>query len=105
MVVPVNPMNLTDELRHYVTDSDATVIRLRGRSSSPRCGPLLGAGPRACRRGRLFRLLTAHGLEGAGCGEGAASGHLREPGVTLWTDALAANLAPARIVPGRTTCA
>jgi fatty-acyl-CoA synthase len=25
VVVPVNPMNLTDELRHYVDDSDATV--------------------------------------------------------------------------------
>src|SRR4051794_15962045 len=25
VVVPVNPMNLTDELRHYVEDSDATV--------------------------------------------------------------------------------
>src|SRR4029078_860955 len=25
MVVPINPMNLTEELRHYVSDSDATV--------------------------------------------------------------------------------
>ena len=25
MVVPVNPMNLTEELRHYVDDSGATV--------------------------------------------------------------------------------
>ncbi len=24
VVVPVNPMNLTEELRHYVADSDAT---------------------------------------------------------------------------------
>ena len=41
MVVPVNPMNLTDELRHYVTDSDATVI-VTGQELYPQVKPLLG---------------------------------------------------------------
>jgi fatty-acyl-CoA synthase len=40
MVVPVNPMNLTDELRHYVTDSDATVI-VTGQELYPQVKPLL----------------------------------------------------------------
>ena len=43
MVVPVNPMNLTEELRHYVSDSDATVI-LTGQELFAQVQPLLGAG-------------------------------------------------------------
>ncbi len=43
MVVPVNPMNLTEELRHYVTDSDATVA-LIGQELLGQVAPLIGAG-------------------------------------------------------------
>ena len=43
MVVPVNPMNLTEEMRHYVSDSDAKVV-LCGQELYPRIRPLLGAG-------------------------------------------------------------
>lgn len=43
MVVPVNPMNLTEELRHYVADSDARVA-LAGRELYPQVKPLLGHG-------------------------------------------------------------
>ncbi|MEO8629248.1 MAG: AMP-binding protein, partial [Betaproteobacteria bacterium] len=43
MVVPVNPMNLTDEQRHYVVDSDATVAII-GQELLDRVTPLIGAG-------------------------------------------------------------
>ncbi len=43
MVVPVNPMNLTDELRHYVADSDARVA-ITGQELFPQLRPLIGAG-------------------------------------------------------------
>jgi fatty-acyl-CoA synthase len=43
MVVPVNPMNLTEELRHYVSDSDATTA-LCGQELYPQLQPLLAEG-------------------------------------------------------------
>ena len=43
MVVPVNPMNLTEELRHYVADSDARVA-LSAQELCEQIAPLLGAG-------------------------------------------------------------
>ena len=52
VVVPVNPMNLTGELRHYVGDA-ATRIALIGQELLPRIAPLLGAGP-------LARLIVAN---------------------------------------------
>src|SRR5262245_39411510 len=43
MVVPVNPMNLTEELRHYVADADARVA-IAGQELFPQVGPLLSSG-------------------------------------------------------------
>jgi fatty-acyl-CoA synthase len=43
MVVPVNPMNLTEELRHYVSDSDAKVA-MCGQELYPQLQPLLAEG-------------------------------------------------------------
>ena len=43
MVVPVNPMNLTQELRHYVSDSGAAVA-FAAQELLPRMQPLLGEG-------------------------------------------------------------
>ena len=43
VVVPVNPMNLTEELRHYVDDA-GTRLALAGQELLPRVAPLLGAG-------------------------------------------------------------
>lgn len=42
VVVPINPMNLTDELRHYVDDSGARVA-IVGQELYARVAPLLGA--------------------------------------------------------------
>jgi len=43
MVVPVNPMLMTEELRHYVNDSGAKVA-LAAQEVFPRLAPLVGAG-------------------------------------------------------------
>ena len=99
MVVPVNPMNLTEELRHHVTDSDAAVA-LCGQELYAQLAPLLGSG--------LERVVVA-----------AYSDYLARPtdldlpdvvraprqsisdaGVTLWRDALAARLDPGPHLAG-----
>ena len=43
VVVPVNPMNLTEELRHYIEDADAAVA-ISGQEHLERIAPLLGQG-------------------------------------------------------------
>ena len=43
VVVPVNPMNLTGELRHYVSDSGARVA-FAAQDLYPRVQPLIGQG-------------------------------------------------------------
>jgi fatty-acyl-CoA synthase len=94
MVVPVNPMNLTEELRHYVADSDAKVA-FTGQELHPRLAPLLGAG------GLEHVVVAAYSdcLQGGtdlplpeACAAPRAA--IRAPGVTLWADALDAGLAP-----------
>ncbi len=74
VVVPVNPMNLTQELAHYVTDSDARVA-LTAQELAPRIAPLLGQG--------LDRLVVA-----------AYSDALREPTDMAIPDFVAAPRAP-----------
>lgn len=99
VVVPVNPMNLTEELAHHVADSGAKVA-IVAQELYARTEPLLGNG--------LDRIVVA-----------AYSDYLRqptdlavpdfvraprlpvaEPGVTAWADALAANLAPGSLIAG-----
>jgi fatty-acyl-CoA synthase len=93
VVVPVNPMNLTNELRHYVEDADATTI-FAAQELYLQVKPLIGEG--------LEHVIVA-----------AYSDYLKTPtdlrvpdfvaaprqaisdaGVTLWTDALAQNIEP-----------
>ena len=99
VVVPVNPMNLTEELRHYVADSGAKVA-IVAQELLPQAKPLIGDG--------LERVIV-----------GAYSDYLKRPtdlkvpdfvkaprqsiagaGVTLWTDALARNIPPGPITAG-----
>ncbi len=94
VVVPVNPMNRSEELAHYVEDSDAHVA-IAAQELWRELEPHVGAG-------RLAQVVLA-----------AYSDHLREatdlkvpdfvraprldpgrPEVALWTDAVAANCAP-----------
>src|SRR5256714_10816843 len=41
VVVPVNPMNLTEELRHYVEDAD-TAVAISGQERFAQIAPLVG---------------------------------------------------------------
>jgi fatty-acyl-CoA synthase len=99
MVVPVNPMNLTEELRHYVSDSDATVI-LTGQELFTQVRPLLGAGLQhavVAAYGDYVTHATDLPLPDA---VKAPSQTLHEAGVTLWADALAEALAPGPHLAG-----
>ena len=104
VVVPVNPMNLTDELRHYVHDSGATVAFVP-QDLHAQAQPLVDA---AGGEGKLQHLIVA-----------AYSDYLQvptdlpvppfvsaprqaidAPGVTLWSDMLAQQRTPGPITTG-----
>lgn len=93
MVVPVNPMNLTDELRHYVSDSDARVA-IAGQELFAQIRPLVGAGLDHVLVAAYSDHLTQPTDLKVPEATAAPRQAIREPGVTLWSDALAANLAP-----------
>ncbi|HYD61991.1 MAG TPA: long-chain fatty acid--CoA ligase [Noviherbaspirillum sp.] len=99
VVVPVNPMNLTEELRHYVKDTGATVA-IAAQDLFPQMAPLLGEG--------LDNVLVA-----------AYSDYIKRPtdlrlpevvaaprqllsgkGVTLWSDMLERSLRPGPLTAG-----
>jgi fatty-acyl-CoA synthase len=99
MVVPVNPMNLTEELHHYVTDSDATVI-VTGQELFAQVRPLLGEGLKhalVAAYGDYVTRATDLPLPDAVQAQTQA---LHGPGVMLWADALAAALAPGPHLAG-----
>jgi fatty-acyl-CoA synthase len=100
VVVPLNPMNLTQEIRRYAEDAGAETI-IVSQELYPRIEPLLG-------QSGLKSVIVA-----------AYSDYLREPttlaipevvaaprqeltgpGVTLWKDALAAGLKPGPLTAG-----
>ena len=99
IVVPVNPMSVTNELAHYVADSGAKTA-IVAQEVYPQLKPLIGAG--------LEQVIVA-----------AYADYVKEPtdlklpdavaaprqriadsGVTLWTDALARNLRPGPLTAG-----
>ncbi len=103
-VVPVNPMNRSEELRHYAEDSGASVV-LAGQELYSQVEPLLGS---AAGGGGL-----AHCILGAYSDYIDAASDLplpdfvraprvpsSRPEVTLWADALAQNLVPAEHTAG-----
>ena len=93
MVVPVNPMNLTEELRHYVSDSDATVT-ITGQELLGQVRPLLEDGLQHV----IVAAYSDYQTEPTDLKvpEVVAAPRLalNEPGVTQWLDALAENLRP-----------
>ena len=99
MVVPVNPMNLTEELRHYVNDSDARVV-ICGQELHPQMRPLLGDGLDhaivTAYSDYLTRPTDLRIPETAGAPRLA----IADPGVTLWHDALSARLEPSAHLAG-----
>ncbi len=99
VVVPVNPMNKSDELAHYVGDSDARVA-IGAQELFKEIEPHLGKGLDHC-------ILACYGdflTENANL---KVPDFVRAPrldpghkGVTLWKDAIAANCAPGRCEAG-----
>jgi fatty-acyl-CoA synthase len=99
MVVPVNPMNLTDELRHYVIDSDARVA-VTGQELFGQVRPLLAEGLEhtiVAAYGDYVTRATELALPDA---VQAPREAISGPGVALWSDALQAGLDPAPHLAG-----
>jgi len=99
VVVPVNPMNLTEELRHYVADSDATVV-LTGQELFPQIGPLLADGLKhivvAAYSDTIIGPIDLKAPEVVQQPRLA----IAAPGVTLWSDAIGRSISPRAHVAG-----
>jgi fatty-acyl-CoA synthase len=99
MVVPVNPMNLTEELRHYVKDSDARVA-IVGQELFAQVEPLRSDG--------LEQILVAAYSDAIDAQVDLKVPEvvrmprqpLAGPGVALWANALAAKLVPRAHLAG-----
>ena len=99
IVVPVNPMSVTAELEHYVQDSGAKVA-LVAQEVYPQIKPLLGS--------KVDRAIVAAYSDYIRPSTqlrmpevvSAARQAISEKGVTLWSDALAANQAPGELRMG-----
>jgi fatty-acyl-CoA synthase len=89
VVVPVNPMNRTQELRHYVEDSDATVA-IAGNDVLREIEPLGLA--------RVLPIVYSDYLTTPS--EIPIPDFVRAPGAPAWKEALSANLAPGPHLAG-----
>lgn len=100
-VVPVNPMNRSEELRHYVEDSGAAVI-VAGQELWPQLEPLMdaGGGLKACVLGAYSDYIDPATDLPLPDFVRAPRAAIRAPGVTLWADAIAAGLAPGAHTAG-----
>jgi fatty-acyl-CoA synthase len=99
VVVPVNPMNLTSELRHYVSDTGATTI-FAPQDLFPQVEPLLGQGLRhvivATYSDYLKRPTDLKVPEFVT----APRRHIAGEGVAAWSDALALQCKPGAVTAG-----
>jgi len=99
-VVPVNPMNRTDELRHYVEDSGASVM-LAGQELWPQAEPLLGSkGLTRCVLAAYSDYIDPKTDLPLPDFVRAPRARAERPEVTLWADALAANAPPGEHLAG-----
>ena len=90
MVVPINPMNLTKEIGHIVTDSGATTL-IGAQDQLARVLPLVGQGLSHLIVGCYSDYLnTATDLEVPGWISAPREALASAPGVIAWTDAMAA---------------
>ncbi|MDN7898911.1 long-chain fatty acid--CoA ligase [Burkholderia cepacia] len=100
VVVPVNPMNMTDELAHYIEDSGASTVFV-AQDLYPRIAPLVGgAGGLANVVVATYGDYVAQPSAVAVPDFVAAPRHVDGPGVVHWRDALAAQLAPGELTAG-----
>lgn len=99
VVVPVNPMNKTDELRHYVSDSGATTIVVP-QDLYAQVRPLVGEGGLA----HVVVACYADALDAAAPHAPALVQAPREalqgPGVALWSDVMDRALEPGPLEVG-----
>jgi fatty-acyl-CoA synthase len=99
VVVPVNPMNLTQELTHYVHDSGATVA-FAAQDVLPRMQPLLGAGLERIVVATYSDYLRERTDIKVPEFVAAPQASLNHPGLVAWTDMLATRSAPRAIDGG-----
>ena len=105
VVVPVNPMNRTEELRHVIADSGARVA-LAAQDLLPQLRPLLGrtdaqdGGLRRAIVATYSDYLTQPGEVDLPGFVTAPRQPLDGPGLIAWTDMLAAGRAPGPIAAG-----
>jgi fatty-acyl-CoA synthase len=99
VVVPVNPMNLTNELRHYVDDTGATTAFVP-QDLCAQMQPLLGNGLEhiivAAYSDYLKRPTDLNVPQFIAAPRQAIAG----PGIALWSDVLAQNLRPGPLTTG-----
>jgi len=105
VVVPVNPMNLTGELRHLVDDAGAQVICL-AQELMPQVRPLLDEG-HATGTGLRHAVVAAYSDHLGSSDDGtlpefvtAAAMPVTAPGAIAWREALAARRRPAPMQAG-----
>jgi fatty-acyl-CoA synthase len=99
VVVPVNPMNMTEELRHYVGDTGATVA-FAPQDLLGNIAPLLGEGLRHIVVAAYSDYIrTGHDYP-APAFITAAREPVSGPGLTLWSDMLARDLQPGPMTAG-----
>jgi fatty-acyl-CoA synthase len=102
VVVPVNPMNLTGELKHYVSDADAKVA-LVSQELYPRMKPLLEPGSEGLNHivvAAYSDYLVAPTDLKLPDFVAAPRAPIQGAGVTLWVDALARHLTPGPLTAG-----
>ena len=99
-VVPVNPMNRSEELRHYVDDSGAAVM-LAGQELWPQVAPLFGStGLTRCILAAYSDYIDPQTDLPLPDFVRAPRALAQRPEVTLWAEALAANAAPGEHLAG-----
>jgi fatty-acyl-CoA synthase len=99
VVVPVNSMNLTNELEHYVTDTGATTI-LTTQDLYPRVKPLLGTGLKHAVVGAYSDYLIRPTELSMPDFVRAPRQRIEDDGVTLWVDALSLDRRPGALSVG-----
>ena len=103
VVVPVNPMNLTDELRHFVDDSQAEVA-IVPQDLYAQVAPLVGNGPGQGIRQVLVAAYSDYLKQPPSSAPppfvAAPREALTGPGVTLWTEMLAMHRVPGPSTAG-----
>lgn len=93
MVVPVNPMNLSEELRHYVADSDARIV-VTAQELYPHVRPLIGNGVEqviVAAYSDYASQVTDLRVPDTVCAPRQSIG---ESGAVSWSEAIAAGLKP-----------